>query len=194
MDWEFLQTLKEEWKPVSKPVLYAWLVFLTLFLIYAARHRGPGLFIDLVFVPIHEGGHVVFGMFGQTMEVAGGTLMQLCVPLAFAIYFFFQRHITGVAFATFFFFENFLQVATYMADARAQKLPLVTLGSSGDVIHDWFYMFNGLGVLEHDTQIAAVVRVLGWVGMITVPLWLLWKGKELDPKAPRPPWLRKRRC
>lgn len=192
MDLEIFQALKEEWKPVSKPVLYTWLGFFVLFLIYAFRHQGPGLFIDLIFVPIHEGGHAVFGIFGQTIGIAGGTLMQLGVPLAIAVYFLFQRHITGVAFAGFFFFENFLQVATYMADARAQELPLVTLGSSEDVIHDWFYMFNGLGVLEHDTQIAAAVRLLGWLGMIGVPLWLFWKGKELEPNRTRPPWLRKR--
>jgi hypothetical protein len=41
-----------------------------------------------------------------------------------------------------------------MADARAQELPLLTVGDSEDVVHDWFYLFSRAGVLEHDTQIA----------------------------------------
>jgi len=31
-------------------------------------------------------------------------------------------------------------------------------------------------VLEHDTQIAAIVRVAGWIGMIAVTAWLGWRG------------------
>ena len=29
--------------------------------------------MDLVFVPIHEGGHLLFRFFGMTIAVAGGT-------------------------------------------------------------------------------------------------------------------------
>jgi len=60
----------------------------------------------------------------------GGTLFELIVPLACAIYFFFRREPTGTAFCAFWFFENFLYIGAYMADARAQQLPLVTVGDS----------------------------------------------------------------
>lgn len=63
-----------------------------------------------------------------------------------------------------------------MADARAQELPLITVGSPEFVEHDWFAMFSSLGVLEHDTQIASVVRIAGWVGMIVVVGWVAWRG------------------
>ena len=58
------------------------------------------------------------------------------------------------------FFENWLNIARYMADARAQELPLV---GGGD--HDWANIFGRWGLLAHDTQIAAVVRAIGWGGM-----------------------------
>ena len=45
-----------------------------------------------------------------------------------AAYFFTQRQTTGFVFCLFFFFENWLYTATYMADARAMELPLVTTG------------------------------------------------------------------
>ncbi len=67
---------------------------------------------DLVFVPIHEGGHLLFRFFGEWIMVAGGTFLQLFVPFALAVYFVFQRQLPGTAFCAFFFFEQFLPVGT----------------------------------------------------------------------------------
>src|SRR5579863_187037 len=74
-------------------------------------------------------------------------------------------------------FENWLYTATYMADARAQVLPLVTTGDPDFVEHDFFRIFSNLGVLNHDTQIAAVVRLLGWCGMIAAVAWLASRAR-----------------
>jgi hypothetical protein len=63
-----------------------------------------------------------------------------------------------------------------MADARAQELPLLTVGDAEYVIHDWNYLFGRFGVLDHDTQIAGMVRTIGWLGMIGVTLWFAWRG------------------
>lgn len=175
----FLETLEEDWKPVARWALAAWMIFYLLFLYQAYRHHGPMLMIDVVFVPIHEGGHLLFRWFGgEWIDVAAGTGMQLFVPFALAAYFAFQRHVTGTAFCAFFFFEQFLPISVYMADARAQVLPLVTVGDSDYVIHDWNYLFSSVGLLNHDTQIAAVVRVLGWLGMCAVVAWLLWRASR----------------
>jgi hypothetical protein len=55
------------------------------------------------------------------------------------------------------------------------------------VIHDWNYLFTKLGVLDHDIQIAATVRFIGWLGMIGVMLWLLWRGlNDVKEQAPPP--------
>jgi hypothetical protein len=173
----FLDKLGEDWEPISKPTAIAWTIFYLLFLFYAAANGGKFLLPDYVFLPIHEGGHLLFGWFGHTIGVMGGTLLQLFVPLAIAVYFMFRRQIPGTAFAAFFFFENFLNVATYMADARRQELPLVTVGDADYVEHDWTFMFGKLGVLDHDTSIATVVKVLGWLGMMGVVVWLWWRSR-----------------
>jgi len=187
MDWEFLTPLREAWKPVSAPERYGWLTFYVLFLAYAARSRSGFLFIDIVFVPIHEGGHLLFSYLGHTLMVAGGTLLQLGVPLMLALYFTFQRQATGAAFCTFFFFENFLNVATYMADSRRLELTYVTVGDPDFAEHDWLTLFSQFHVLEYDTKIAAVVRLLGWLGMIAVVVWLWWRTKPPDrPPGPYP--------
>jgi hypothetical protein len=172
-----LEPLEDEWRPVPRAILIIAVAFYLLFLSEAARGRGPLMMADVVFVPVHEGGHLLFRFFGQFLMVAGGTLLQLAVPLMLAAYFVFQRHVQGVAFCVFFFFEQFLPIATYMADARAQDLPLLTVGDGDDVIHDWNYLFAKFGVLEHDTQIAHVVRVLGWLGMIATVAWMIWRSR-----------------
>jgi hypothetical protein len=143
----------EPWKPVSRPALAAWLIFYLAFLAYAFSAHGGFLLIDSANLVVHEGGHNLFYWFGPT----------LC---------FTQRQTTGFVFCLFFFFENWLYTATYMADARAQVLPLVTTGDPDFVEHDFFRIFSSLGVLDHDTQIAAVVRVLGWCGMLACVAWL----------------------
>jgi hypothetical protein len=178
----FLEPLEDDWQPVPLAVLIIATVFYLLFLYQAARGTGVLLMIDLVFVPIHEGGHLLFRFFGEFIAVAGGTILQLTVPLMLATWFIFQRQIPGTTFCVFFFFEQFLPIATYMADARAQELPLLTVGDADYVIHDWAYLFGRLGVLEHDTQIAHAVRVLGWIGMVATVAWMVWRS--LKAKIP----------
>jgi hypothetical protein len=174
----FLAPLETEWDPIPKAALIAWILFYGLFIYQVARGTGLLLLMDGVFVPIHEGGHLLFRFFGEFLSIAGGTFLQLAAPLALAIYFLFQRQAQGVALCLFFLFEQFLPIATYMADARAQELPLLTIGDGDYVIHDWNYLFSKLGVLQHDTQIAATVRFAGWCGMLAVVGWLIWRGTK----------------
>jgi len=161
----------EPWKPVSQPALWAWMVFYVAFLAYAFSAHGGFLFIDTANLIVHEGGHNLFSWFGPTLCLWGGTLLQWLVPFLLAVYFFSQRETAGFVFCLFFFFENWLYTATYMADARVMVLPLVTTGDPEFARHDFNTIFSSLGVLDYDTTIAAVVRTLGWIGMIAVVIW-----------------------
>ena len=163
----------EDWRPVSRYAVAAWLVFYVGFLAYAFSKHGEFLFIDLANLVVHEGGHLLFGWFGPTLGLWGGTILQWLVPLLLAAYFFTQRQTTAFAFSAFFFFENWLYTATYMADARAMVLPLVTAGDSDFIEHDWHTIFSSLGVLQYDTKIAAMVSFLGWCGMLATVAWLV---------------------
>lgn len=170
---EYFQSLwDQDWRPSPAWTLWSWTAFFALFVVYAWSQHGQALFIDSANLVAHEGGHALFGWFGQTLGLWGGTLFQLLVPLLLAAYFFSQRQLAGFGFCVFFFFENFLGIATYMADARAQALPLVTLGDPEFVIHDWNAIFSSLGLLQHDLQIAEATRFVGWAGMLGVMIWL----------------------
>src|SRR5690242_7076653 len=165
------------WKPVSAPAVIGWGIFYLLFLVYAASMKGEFLFIDFVNLVIHEGGHPLFGYLGEVPGVWGGTILQWLVPFALATYYFLHRQAMAFVFSLFFFFENWLYTATYMADARAQQLPLVSIGGGeGDEnMHDWYNIFSRLGILNQDVKIAHFVRVCGWVGMLGGVAFLLWR-------------------
>jgi hypothetical protein len=181
-----LRSIKDEpWKPLSRPATVAWLVFYTAFLVYTYSAHGGFLFIDNANLVVHEGGHNLFGWFGPTLGLWGGTLLQWLVPFLLAAYFYTQRRPAGFVFCLFFFFENWLYTATYMADARVQELPLVTTGDPDFVEHDFHAIFSNLGVLDYDTKIAAVVRIIGWMGMLACVVWLGWKLRK-NQTASRP--------
>src|ERR1035437_6495932 len=98
--------LDEPWKPISRPALVAWLVFYVAFLAYAFSAHGGFLFIDAANLVVHEGGHNLFGWFGPTLGLWGGTLLQWLPPLLFSGFFFTEGPTPGLLFCLFFFFEN----------------------------------------------------------------------------------------
>lgn len=173
--------LDQPWRPVPRWAATAWVVFYAVFSLYAFSKHGEFLFIDLVNLVVHEGGHLLFGWFGPPLGIWGGTLLQWLVPFMLATYFLFRRQVSAFVFCTFFFFENWLYTATYMADARAMALPLVTAGDSDYVEHDWNTIFSHLGVLAYDTKIAAVIRLVGWIGMLGIVAWLARKAITTSP-------------
>jgi hypothetical protein len=177
-DWagDWTRNWVEDWRPVSRYSVAAWLFFYAVFLLYAFSKHGEFLFIDLANLVVHEGGHLLFGWFGSTLGLWGGTILQWLAPFLLAAYFFTQRQTTAFAFCAFFFFENWLYTSTYMADARAMVLPLVTTGDSDFIEHDWHTIFSSLGVLQYDTKIAAVLSFLGWCGMLATVAWLVQRS------------------
>ena len=168
---------KQEWEPVSRPACIFWLAFYGLFFLHALTDGDGFLVIDSVNLIVHEAGHLLFGWLGQTLGLWGGTLLELLVPLALLLHFAYHRQPTGAAFAAFFLFENLLYISLYMADARAQVLPLVTVGDPEAVEgHDWFLILSGWELLQYDVTIARAVRIVGWLGMLGTTGWLARQG------------------
>jgi hypothetical protein len=161
----------EEWRPVLHWHLalaslgFAWIMY-----VHKTAPSGWVRIIDDANLVFHEAGHPIFGLLGQTLGLYGGTLGQLVVPAGIAVAFWAKREAVGCAVTGFWFFENFLNIARYMADARAQVLPLVGGGE-----HDWTNIFSRWGVLSSDTTIAGFVAGLGWLGMIGAWGWLAWQ-------------------
>ena len=161
---------RDPWRPVSTlgfTIASGALVALATLLLTAPD--GYIRILDDANLVFHEAGHPVFAICGWTLGLLGGTLGQLAVPAVAALAFGRRREPLSVAIALYWFFENFFSVARYMADARALVLPLV---GGGD--HDWNLLFAHWGVLRQDTQIATVMRTLGWCGLAATWGWIAW--------------------
>jgi hypothetical protein len=107
----------------------------------------------------HELGHLLFAFMGEVMTVAGGSLMQLLVPLGAAAALLHCRDYFGVAAAGCWLSFSLSNLAVYIGDAVAQELPLVSMSPDG-AEHDWYWLLDRFGVLGYDLRIAAQVRHL----------------------------------
>ena len=107
------------------------------------------------------------GIFSERATVYGGTLFQLVFPLAAAWHFWRAENASGLAASIVWLGENLFNIARYMADARAQELPLVGNGE-----HDWAEIFGRWGVLHLDGRIAGVTRGIGIALVVSAIVWL----------------------
>jgi hypothetical protein len=124
---------------------------------------------NLVF---HEAGHVLFTPFGRFMTVLGGSLFQFALPLALAIVFVKQRNPFGAVVSAWWAGENLLDVAPYIADARALQLVLLGGRTGAEVQgHDWEYLLATLGWMRFDRTIGLGAHRLGLVIMIGALVW-----------------------
>jgi len=156
---------------------------------------------DSLNLPIHEMGHLLTGGLGPFFCAFAGTLFQTAAPVAGMFMFLRQRDYFAIAVCFGWLSTNLYQIGVYMADARAQALPLVTVGNPpGGVDHDWTYMFSRLGLLEYDTTIGWLTCQLGLVSMLVCLVlggWLIYlmltrrKTAPSEPSpSPRPPFSR----
>ncbi|HEX9626275.1 MAG TPA: hypothetical protein VGA00_04995 [Acidiferrobacterales bacterium] len=143
---------------------------LTLFYVIKTNDDGFVPLLDHANLAFHEAGHLFFRVLGPTAALYGGTLGQLVFPVVALLTFWSRRAPIGAAAAGVWLFENFLNIARYMADARAQLLPLVGGGE-----HDWTNILGRWGALHADTSLAAAVRQIGWLGMLACAAWLAWR-------------------
>jgi hypothetical protein len=147
-------------------------------LLFLAREpvRRAFFILDGVDLVIHEAGHPIFGLLGSHwLMVAGGTFLQLIMPLAF--WWDFRRRdqprssLVCLAWVG----QNFFHIGRYAADARAQELPLV-----GGGVHDWTYLLETVGLLTHDIGVGRTFDFIG-CALIAYAVMRLARQAKLAP-------------
>ena len=140
---------------------------LTIYFLWIAAKPMDGSFLDLVDLPIHEAGHLIFRLFGEFMMIAGGSLFQLIVPAVFVGYFVWHFKYYSAAITLFWLGQSLINVYIYAADARVMQLVLLggLTGSEG-AFHDWNYMLTRLGLLGSTDLIAGLIRAAGTITII----------------------------
>lgn len=118
---------------------------------------------------IHEAGHFVFRFFGRTMMIAGGSILQITLPVLFVYQGVYWNHRVGTQLALLLLGQNFVDVSIYVADAQARALPLLGGDRSG---HDWHNLLAQFGLLEATPVIAGLFvagALVCWALMLAVP-------------------------
>jgi len=119
---------------------------------------------DLVF---HEAGHIIFSPFGRFMTVLGGSLLQFLIPVIALVAFVKQEEPFGAAICAWWAGQNLVDLAPYIADARALRMVLLGGRTGAEVEgHDWEFILNQLGISQYDRSLGYSAHAIGIVIMV----------------------------
>ena len=156
-------------KPNYPKLIFA--VLLTVYFLWIAYTPMNGSFLDLVDLPIHEFGHILFSPFGQFLTIAGGSLFQIVMPAIFVGYFWWNEKYYSTAIVLFWVGQSILNVFVYAQDAVVMQVVLLggLTGSEGS-FHDWNYLLTETGLLDSTKKVAGLIRLLGTLCIITASI------------------------
>ena len=134
-------------------------------------------FLHLPNLVFHEAGHIIFSPFGRFMTVLGGSLLQCLIPVIAAGSFIKQEQPFSAAICGWWAGQNLVDLAPYIADARALRMVLLGGRTGAEVEgHDWEYILLQLRVLHLDHGIGMTAYSIGLLIMIGA---LIYAGREI---------------
>ena len=145
-----------------------------------------GSFLHLVHLPFHEAGHVLLSPFGRFVTVLGGSLFQVAIPLLCGGVFLLKNRDPFAASVTLWWAgQSLMDLGPYIADARALRLPLLGGRTGAEVEgHDWEYLLQTLGLLQHDVALGRLSFAAGALLMLAAIGWgavVLWRQHAATP-------------
>ena len=174
----------EWWVRVALVSLLSWWTWT-----FATTAFGPRLIDSVLHLPnlvFHEAGHVLFMPLGPFMTSLGGSLFQCALPLALAGAFLRQKNLFGAVVCVWWAGQNLVDVAPYIADARALQLVLLGGRTGAEVEgHDWEFILTELGWLHLDRTLGVGVYRAGLMTMIGALMAGVWTMVRTG--APRHP-------
>jgi hypothetical protein len=114
--------------------------------------------IDMIDLFIHETGHLIFKIFGRFMELLGGSLFQVIIPMTTVIVFA-RSSLRSLPFTFYWMGQSIINVSIYAGDARYQRLHLISRAA----IHDWHWLLNYTGTMDYTENIAAGINFTGLI-------------------------------
>src|SRR5688572_2033687 len=98
--------------------------------------------------------------------------MQVLIPVVAAIAFIRQEQVFGAAICVWWAGQNLVDLAPYIADARALQLTLIG-GKTGAEVegHDWEFILTRLRLAHRDHAIGRTAHALGMTIMVAALAW-----------------------
>jgi hypothetical protein len=157
----------------------------SVYFLWIAYAPMNGSFLDLVDLPIHETGHLLFRPFGEFVSVAGGSLLQVIMPAVFVGYFLWQEKYYSAAIVLFWVGQSLLNVFVYADDAvRMQIVLLGGLTGSEGSFHDWNYLLTETGLIGSTGTVAGLLRLAGTLCIILAAVLSVRFAFSKDKKMP----------
>lgn len=182
--------------PLGPGEWYGRAVLLVLFFIWGIRitlmdYRDGEMgtsFMHSILLPIHEAGHVIFIPFGEFMTILGGSLFQLIFPLIAAATVLWQnRDAFGAGLGVWWCGVSVIDLAPYIYDAKEPQLMMLGGHTGEDGPHDWIYLLEVFGKLQHSQSYGAVAHTLGVLVMlagIALSALVLWRLQQRVAEKP----------
>ena len=123
---------------------------------------------------VHEAGHGICYLLPcpQFFTSLNGTLFQLALPIIFIYYYYRRDNNILAGLGSIWLAQNLVYVSWYMSYAQTPNLYPFFLG--GSAIHDFWYIFSQLGVLEYDWLISGFVRSVAVILLLGSYIYLLY--------------------
>ena len=201
---DFLRSFQHTIAELAAESSKGWLLFvlvLSTSLAFDAIFRAgfvPMLFNGLTYLNfvVHELGHLVCSMVPMWIHVAAGTFVQVALPTGAIVMFARQRDGAAACFAVCWLAISLMHTADYMADARMMQSDMtmsagfwsLTSGQQvrpDEVVHDWNYLLQSVGLLSWDRFLAGCVRLFaGLVAAVAVATnaYMVWERFSLQRK------------
>ncbi|MDD5251419.1 MAG: hypothetical protein PHT12_02170 [Patescibacteria group bacterium] len=110
--------------------------------------------VDLIF---HEAGHTLFFWAPEWLNIAGGSIFQVFLPLALAVVAWRRDQNYTAAVLLMWAGQSFVNVSVYAGDALKMQLPLISPYAE----HDWNFLLWRFGLLRHTNLIAGIIKGVG---------------------------------
>lgn len=140
-------------------LLYLWILLpINLYQPTRTFHLPNLLWLTHLFILyIHEAGHFFFRLFGDTLYILGGSIMQVLVPF---VWFLVARHEESALapVAAYFTGLSLVDVSVYVRDAETRILPL--LGGHHSK-HDWATFLGDHDMLDWGVPLGNIFFFLG---------------------------------
>ncbi len=123
------------------------------------------ILIDEFNQPVHEAGHLVFAPLGGTMQLLGGTVLPILLPLLFGALYSGRGDEHAASVAAWCVGQGFATMGLRMADASSTVLPRT------DVDRDWTVLLSDWGVLGEALQFGQLAHGFGFLVMLVATFW-----------------------
>lgn len=138
---------------------------------YRTAEINASFFHNIV-LPIHEAGHVLFMPFGEFLAILGGSLFQLALPFAIGVAFILKnRDSFGAALCLWWTGASLIDLSPYIYDSLHPQMLLLGGHTGEDGPHDWIYLLDVFGQLQHAQGWGTFAHVLGGLIMLVGLVW-----------------------